>query len=107
MAEKVKEMLGNTKDEMDVFKRLTLLYERKKKEGCPDGEIHAALIEEIEALFGKLDTGSDATKAAQDQTDVFDYLIMEYEKKKKVRNVAFEDIYKHLRTEIVTLFGLA
>ena len=107
MAEKVKEMLGNTKDEMDVFKRLTLLYERKKKEGTADAEIYAALTEEIEALFGKLDQGSDATKAASDASDVYKYLIGEYEMKKQVRGVSFEDIYAHLRGEIVTLFSLA
>ena len=103
MSETLSKVMGNKEQEMEIFKKLTLLYEREKKEGSDEARIFSELTTELETFVGKPDQG-DPAKAKEDSAAVFKYLIAQYEQKKKQRGVNFDDIYGHLRTEILALF---
>jgi hypothetical protein len=92
--------MGSTKDEKDIFKRITLAYERQKKEpGATDEDMFKVVKEELETLFGPSDGQS-----YDDSFAIFKHVANEYEKQKKVHNVNFDQIFQHCRTELVFLF---
>ena len=94
--------LANSKDEMDIFKRLTLTYEREKSApAATEDSIFDGCAKELQEMFQRKDEMDRPASLT-----VFSRVVEVYEQEKAKPGYSIQSSFTRIRAELKDLFSL-